>query len=541
MKTLDVNQDKLFFSTFMFRLENLERRIERSNQIMLEVQCDKHTFLICEEGEGHLYIGQEYWPFTAGCIYPISLGEAYQLEHRNSNHLTYTVMAYDAFQVLSGLLKLYSPPLFKQRAQFNDATYESVSRVLVELFASRNYKNDAEYCNLNVGFQRWMERIITRYTTKGTDTNSESRLTRTIQYIDECYRDEITVHKLANMAGVRPKLYTTMFKQRTGQKPLDYINHVRIQHAKDWLRKTDEPLRDIASRVGFKDEYYFNRRFRQITGLSPRQYDRSIQQQTLVQDWLGHDVRIPANPERVIYYGDTAGDLRVLDIHLIEDEEYNAGTPINVEKTIRLKPDLIIIDSEDEHQYEQLTRIAPTLAYNSHAPLHERLTRVGDWFGRQKQAERWLSSYEERTLQMWEKINKIIHLGETASVLTYHRGARLFVMGNIGLAPLLYHPFGFRPVHKVQEALAAGRAYKEISADTVQEYAGDHLFLMLPQEPDARQATEKLIQSPEWRALTAVRQGRVYPLEELAWNSGDAQICDQLLERLPELLGSHLS
>ena len=70
------------------------------------------------------------------------------------------------------------------------------------------------------------------------------------------------------MAGVRPKLYTTMFKHRTGHRPLDYINHVRIRHAKDWLRQTDDPLRDIASRVGFKDEYYFSRRFRQITGLS---------------------------------------------------------------------------------------------------------------------------------------------------------------------------------------------------------------------------------------------------------------------------------
>lgn len=68
-----------------------------------------------------------------------------------------------------------------------------------------------------------------------------------------------------------------MFRRRTGHKPLDYVNHVRIQHAKEWSRTTDDPLRDIAGRVGFKDEYYFSRRFRQITGLSPRQYDRSIQ------------------------------------------------------------------------------------------------------------------------------------------------------------------------------------------------------------------------------------------------------------------------
>ncbi|MGQ8872938.1 helix-turn-helix domain-containing protein [Paenibacillus sp. TSA_86.1] len=540
MKTLDVNENNLFFSAFMFRLDRLEQRIEPTDQILLEVHCDKHTFLICEDGEGHLYIGQEHWPFTAGCIFPISPDEVYQLEHRNSKNLTYTVMTYDVFHVLSGNLERCTKALFQQRVQLNDSGIESVSRELQPLYAARNYKNDAEYSHLTVLFQRWMQLLITRYTSIGIEHNLESGLAGTLQYIDEYYTDEITVHKLANMAGVRPKLYTTMFKQRTGHKPLDYINRVRIQHAKDWLRKTDEPLRDIAGRVGFKDEYYFSRRFRQITGLSPRQYDRSIQQQTLVKDWSGHEVRIPANPERVIYYGDTAGDLRVLGIRLIENEGHDALTPIDVEKTARLNPDLIIMDGEDELQYEQLSRIAPTLAYNSHAPLHERLTRAGNWFGRQKQAKRWLSSYEERTLQMWETIGKMIHLGETASVLTYHRGSRLFVMGNIGLAPLLYHPFGFRPVHKVQEALAAGRAYKEISADAVQEYAGDHLFLMLPQEPVARRATEKLMQSPEWRTLTAVEQGRVYPLEELVWNSGDAQTCDQLLERLPELLCSHL-
>ncbi|WP_227779876.1 hypothetical protein [Paenibacillus sp. P13VS] len=57
---------------------------------------------------------------------------------------------------------------------------------------------------------------------------------------------------------------------------------------------------------------------------------------------------------------------------------------------------------------------------------------------------------------MWSSIKPWIQLGETASVLVHHRGARLFVMGNIGLAPFLYHPQGFTPVSKVQEALAAG-------------------------------------------------------------------------------------
>ncbi|WP_366295228.1 AraC family transcriptional regulator [Paenibacillus sp. AN1007] len=540
MKTIDMNGDELFFSAFMFRLNHIQQRIEISDQIMLEVQCDKHTFLICEEGEACLFIGKEHWPFAAGCIYPISPDEAYQLEHRNSKELAYTIVKYDVFQWLSTHMLKYAGPLFPKRNQLNGPGSPSFNGELKELYEARSYRNDAEYSHLNTLFQRWMERIITLYSSTDTEPSQESGLASTIQYIDEHYSEEISVQKLAAMAGIRSAAYTTMFRRRTGHKPLDYVNHVRIQHAKEWLRTTDDPLRDIAGRVGFKDEYYFSRRFRQITGLSPRQYDRSIQQQTLVQDWLGHDVLIPSNPERVIYLGHTSGDLQVLGIRLLEDQRAEAVTTINVERAARLEPDLIIVDSGDQHLYEQLSCIAPTLAYNSHASLTERVTRAGSWFGRQLQVKRWLSLYEKRTVRMWEKIGRVIQQGETASVLTYHRGERLFVMGNIGLAPFLYHPLGFRPVHKVQEALEAGRAYKEISAETVQEYAGDHLFLMLPQEPAARQATDTLIQSPAWRTLAAVKRGRVYHLDELLWNSGDAQTCDRLLDRLPELLVGHL-
>ncbi|WJM06287.1 AraC family transcriptional regulator [Paenibacillus sp. PK1-4R] len=536
MQALDADGGALFFSAFMFRLDHLVRRIEPPEQVMLEVACEKHAFLICEEGDGRLYIGHEQFPFTTGCVYPLSPGEGYQIEHRNNSELKYFVMAFDVIHVLTGDPELFTRPVFEHKNQLNGYPYAPLSGMLEQMYAIRNYKTDAEYSHLNAQFQKWMEMIITRYTSPKTEQSMEARLYSTIQYVDDHYAEEITVQKLARLAEIRPVQYTTLFRQLTGHKPLDYVNHVRIKHAKDWLRKSNEPLRDIASRVGFKDEYYFSRRFRQMTGLSPRQYERSIQQQTLVQDWLGHDVNIPVNPEGIMYYGDSAGDLLMLGIQILGDQTYDAVAPVNVEAAVIMKPNLIIFDSSNEQQYEQLYRIAPTLAYNSHATLEERMRRLGNWFGRQPQAEQWLTSYAERTEQMWAKIHTVIEEGETASVFTYHRGARLFVMGNIGLAPMLYHPMGFRPVTKVKEALAAGRAYKEISAEAVRQYAGDHVFVMLPEEVVARQATEMLMKSPSWQALPAVQIGRVYPVEESIWNLGDALTSDRLLTLLPELL-----
>ncbi|GGH42088.1 hypothetical protein GCM10008014_02080 [Paenibacillus silvae] len=163
MKTSDVNHDMLFFAAFMFRLNHLEQRIEPRDHIMLEVQCGKHTFLICEEGEGHLYIGTEHWPFSTGHIYPVSPGEAYQLEHRGSKHLKYKVMTYDVFQAGSGNPEQYTRPLFQNRTRLNDTAAVPLHGEIKEIYASRSYKNDAEYSHLNTLFQRWMELIITRY------------------------------------------------------------------------------------------------------------------------------------------------------------------------------------------------------------------------------------------------------------------------------------------------------------------------------------------------------------------------------------------
>ncbi|KQY87814.1 hypothetical protein ASD24_08260 [Paenibacillus sp. Root52] len=526
----------LFFSAFMFRFGSIEQRKEQPEQRMLEKDCRKHTFLICEEGTGRLYIGHKQYVFSSGRIYPLAPGESYQIEHDDKVALQYVVVEYDVFHVLTDDPELYTRSLFEHRNKLGGYAYAQLSGILESMLPMREYHTYSEYAGLNVQFQKLMGMMINRYTSLETELSPEGKVNSTIKYVDEHYAEEITVQKLAKLAGLRSAQYTTLFRQLTGRKPLDYVNHVRIQIAKEWLGKSDEPLRDIASRVGFKDEYYFSRRFRQSTGFAPRQYDRSLQRQTLVQDFSSHDVNIPAVPERIMYYGESAGDMLIMDLPILNQRAYDAVQPMNVEETVEMKPDLIIFDSSDEQQFEQFSRIAPTLAYNSHATLTDRIHMIGSWFGKFTEAEQWWLTYTENEMKMWQKLQAFIQPGETASVFVYHRGARLFVMGNIGLAPMLYHPLGFKPVAKIQEALAAGRAYKEIAAEALHQYAGDRVFLMLPEDPIARQATEALMQSAAWQGLNAVKNGHVYLLEETIWNLGDALTRMNLLNLLPELL-----
>ena len=120
--------------------------------------------------------------------------------------------------------------------------------------------------------------------------------------------------KLAELARIAQWQYSTIFQTLTGKKPLDYITDLRLTNAKELLLQTNEPLKDIAQQVGFDDEYYFNRRFRQVIGIPPKQFARQYKQKTVVKDWTGHEVAIPRSPHRVIYHGETFGDMLIFDV-----------------------------------------------------------------------------------------------------------------------------------------------------------------------------------------------------------------------------------
>lgn len=63
-----------------------------------------------------------------------------------------------------------------------------------------------------------------------------------------------------------------VFKQTTGSTIFSYLNHVRIDHAKELLLTTSLSVTEIGERVGFQDIYYFSKVFKKHTGVSPTKF-----------------------------------------------------------------------------------------------------------------------------------------------------------------------------------------------------------------------------------------------------------------------------
>lgn len=83
---------------------------------------------------------------------------------------------------------------------------------------------------------------------------------RSIQHMLHYCQEMLTVEELARIVQVDRWRFTRLFKQATGQLPLDFLNDVRIERTKKMLAQTDDRLQDIAAH--FRRPYFSVRKCR---------------------------------------------------------------------------------------------------------------------------------------------------------------------------------------------------------------------------------------------------------------------------------------
>lgn len=95
---------------------------------------------------------------------------------------------------------------------------------------------------------------------------------RAKEYMEEHYTEEMTLQKVADVAGISPGYLSTLFSQYLDCCFVDYLNKIRIEHACDYLRQSYFKTYEIAYKSGYRDEKYFARVFKKVTGMSPGEY-----------------------------------------------------------------------------------------------------------------------------------------------------------------------------------------------------------------------------------------------------------------------------
>lgn len=98
-------------------------------------------------------------------------------------------------------------------------------------------------------------------------------LDRARQYIEEHYADAaLSLNQISEGFGMNPANFSRTFKLGTGEKFVDYVTRVRIDHAKKLLIESEAPIQDIGFAVGYVHAVSFNRSFKKAAGITPGDY-----------------------------------------------------------------------------------------------------------------------------------------------------------------------------------------------------------------------------------------------------------------------------
>ena len=111
---------------------------------------------------------------------------------------------------------------------------------------------------------------------ESADNTSEDAVTKILIHCAEHFTENITIESVSEALYLSPSYVSKIFSQKLKYGFREYINALRINKARSLLKSPDKRITDIMLSCGFVNQSSFNRVFRNICGISPKDYRRKM-------------------------------------------------------------------------------------------------------------------------------------------------------------------------------------------------------------------------------------------------------------------------
>lgn len=93
-----------------------------------------------------------------------------------------------------------------------------------------------------------------------------------INVIEESYGMKLQLDVIAEKFHMTPEYLGNLFAKETGITFSNYLRQVRMEKAKELLTGTDMKIYEVACAVGYPDQKYFSKVFKEYVGVSAKQF-----------------------------------------------------------------------------------------------------------------------------------------------------------------------------------------------------------------------------------------------------------------------------
>jgi len=106
----------------------------------------------------------------------------------------------------------------------------------------------------------------------GLKYHKDQQILTAQQWLERHYSETVSFAEVAADLGMSPRNFSRRFNQATGETPNQYLQRVRMEAAKELLRTTELKIIEVANQVGTTNLSSFNKLFKKIVDMPPKQY-----------------------------------------------------------------------------------------------------------------------------------------------------------------------------------------------------------------------------------------------------------------------------
>ena len=270
-RELVIPNDDLPFKMFVFEGKNGNYRVTKHWHDTVEI-------FVVFEGEIDFYINASYFGLSKGRFIIVNSNEVHSIDVPKEN---FTIVVqippeeFERFKEGEYMLFAHTSEGYKEQ----DAQFVRLVRQMYTAYAEKRYGCELEVLS---DYYRLLHFLVTKYQAKDVDgeqvkkNRQMKKLYRITSYIQEHYREDVTLETVAGLFGFSPTYLSRIFKKYANVNYKTYVLNVRVEYAYKELVNTGQSINKIAESCGFPDGRSFTKAFAARFGITPDKYRKEI-------------------------------------------------------------------------------------------------------------------------------------------------------------------------------------------------------------------------------------------------------------------------
>lgn len=234
--------------------------------------CEDNIVIYCLSGKGHYILDSKRYEVTANQFIIIPATDVYMRYWADAHdpwtiywiHFTgHTINGFNQFLNLDN----HRGPIF---TPFNTKALEIWNNMYDSLEMGFSIEN---VTNATFGLYNFLATFLfPQRHFKVVNDEKKDIIREVIDYMRSNLDERLTVEDFAGQVGMSASYFSSVFRKATGMPPMDYFINLKMQRACHLLDTGDIRVKEVATEVGYDDQYYFSRLFKKLMGTSPEQY-----------------------------------------------------------------------------------------------------------------------------------------------------------------------------------------------------------------------------------------------------------------------------